>query len=99
MDAPSEPKIDIHEKWPPDLEHQAVSGEGTKDQKITTPGPGERTGEKGREDEREGAEQPVVDHDDQEMFVSQLTEAGVRKVERERERGGEREREHLRGGM
>ena len=100
-DTPSEPKINI--KWPPNSENQAVSEEGMKDQKATTPEPGERTGgggEKEEGDEREGAEQPVADRDDQEIFVSQLTEAGVRKErkkgERERKRERERERERER---
>ena len=89
-DAPSEPKIGV--KWSPSSESEAVSREGVKELRITTPGePREGEGEKGEKDEREEAEQPVVDHDDREIFVSQLTEAGVRKGEREssssRERG------------
>ena len=82
--APSEPKIGV--KWSSNLESEAVSGEGVKELRITTPGePRELKREKEGKDEREGAERPVVDHDDQEVFVSQLTEAGVRKGERERE--------------
>ena len=74
---PSGPKIDVN--WPSSLEHQAVSGEGIKDQEVTTSSkPRERTGGEGGEDEREGAEQPVVDHGDREVLVGQLTEAGVR---------------------
>ena len=81
-DVPSEPKIGV--KWSPSSESEAVSGEGVKELRITTPGePRELEREKEGKDEREGAEQPVVDHDDREVFVSQLTEAGVRKGERD----------------
>ena len=96
MDAPSEPKID--KKLPPSSKNEAISGEGVKEQRITTTPGKPRERQKGEEDERDGAEQPVVDHDDREVFVNQLTEAGVRKGERGRERQRE-ERWRGREGM
>ena len=82
----NEDKIDV--KWPPESEIHPVSGEGIKDKKDPNQENGGKLkeGEKGGEDEREGAERPVADGDDQGMFISQLTEAGVRK-KREREKG------------
>ena len=104
LSTPREAKIDA--KLPPELHSQNVSGKGAKAKKVTIPERGERTGEgeeggaedetegkKEVEDKREGAERPVADHDDKEVFVSQLTDAGVRKRGRR-----EREKEMIGGG-